>query len=44
MTNEHPNRYRENALVTIDHPRPNFQPVVRIKRKWYKASLSQSLS
>jgi hypothetical protein len=44
MTNEHPNRYMENALNTIDLPQPNFQPVKRIDRGLYKAGAGPYLT
>jgi hypothetical protein len=44
MTNEHPKGYMKNALNTIVHPQPNFQPVVRINKGWYKAGAGPYLS
>jgi hypothetical protein len=44
MTNEHPNRYTQNTLNAIVNPEPNFQPVVRINKGWYKPGAGPYLS
>jgi hypothetical protein len=44
MTNEHPNEYRIRGLDTINHPQPNFQPVIRIDKGSYIAGAGPYLS